>query len=83
MMTESWEFAGLEPLRMSGLSETGLEAGERAGKQSGAPAAAETGKEKEGRRMMNLEELAGMSLESLLYYVLAGEGRTMKESAVR
>jgi hypothetical protein len=32
--------------------------------------------EKESRRMVDLETLAKMSLESLLYYVLVGEGRT-------
>ena len=37
--------------------------------------------EKESKGMVNLEKLAQMSLESLLYYVLAGEGRT-KEAPV-
>jgi hypothetical protein len=31
--------------------------------------------EKESQRTVDLEELAQMSLESLLYYVLVGEGR--------
>jgi hypothetical protein len=32
--------------------------------------------EKESKRMVDLEKLAQMSLEALLYYVLVGEGRT-------
>jgi hypothetical protein len=36
--------------------------------------------EKESKRMVDLEKLAQMSLESLLYYVLVGEGRTRNES---
>ena len=32
--------------------------------------------EKESKRMVDLETLAQMSLESLLYYVLVGERRT-------
>jgi hypothetical protein len=32
-------------------------------------------REKEGRGMANLDALAEMSLESLLYYVLVGDGR--------
>ena len=32
--------------------------------------------EKESKRIVDLEKLAQMSLESLLYYVLVGEGRT-------
>ena len=31
--------------------------------------------EKESRKMVDLKELAEMSLESLLYYVLVGNGR--------
>jgi hypothetical protein len=30
-------------------------------------------------KMMDLEKVTGMSLESLLYYVLVGEGRVGKE----
>jgi hypothetical protein len=33
----------------------------------------------ESKEMVDLEKLAGMSLESLLYYVLVGEGRAGKE----
>jgi hypothetical protein len=33
------------------------------------------------RREVSYEALDGMSLESLLYYVLVGEGRRMKEDA--
>ena len=35
--------------------------------------------EKEPKRMMDLEKVAQMSLESLLYYVLVGDGRTGNE----
>lgn len=35
--------------------------------------------EGESKKMVDLEKLAGMSLESLLYYVLVGEGRTWIE----
>ena len=37
--------------------------------------------EKESKRVVDLEKVAQMSLESLLYYVLVGEGRT-KEAPV-
>ena len=38
---------------------------------------------KEQERMMDYETLERMPLESLLYYVLAGEGRKKKEQAPR
>jgi hypothetical protein len=38
------------------------------------------GKRSEEKRRMTVEELAAMSLESLLYYVLVGEGRIAKEA---
>ena len=34
---------------------------------------------KESKRMVDVEKLAQMSLEALLYYVLVGEGRTGNE----
>lgn len=37
--------------------------------------------EKERTRMMDLEALAKMPLESLLYYVLVGDGRKRIEAA--
>ncbi|HEY4379691.1 MAG TPA: hypothetical protein VGN01_05055 [Acidobacteriaceae bacterium] len=39
--------------------------------------------EKESKRMFDLEKVADMSLESLLYYVLAGEGRKENTPARR
>ena len=45
--------------------------------QPGAPD--DAGSEKESKRMVDLETLAEMSLESLLYYVLVGDGRARKE----
>ena len=36
--------------------------------------------ERESKRMVDLEKLAAMSLESLLYYVLVGEGRNGNEA---
>jgi hypothetical protein len=40
----------------------------------------QTGTRGEEKKRMTVQELAAMSLESLLYYVLVGEGRIAKES---
>jgi hypothetical protein len=45
------------------------------------PEAPEVGPAKEQEPMMDFEALEKMSLESLLYYVLVGEGRKKKEKA--
>lgn len=41
--------------------------------------AAGVGPAKEQKQMMDYEKLAKMPLESLLYYVLVGEGRKRRE----
>ena len=45
------------------------------------PEAPEVGPAKEQERMMDCETLEKMPLESLLYYVLVGEGRKKKQAA--
>ena len=70
------EFAGLEPFFARGLPQV-----ERAAERAEERSTEAVPRVEEGRRLVSLEVLAGLSLERLLYYVLVGEGRTTKECA--